>query len=120
MENENEIVISAEDVEDMKEEMGNGVYEHVFKVPFQWEGKTYGKLVFDFEKLKGRDILAVEKELAANSIFTVVRRLNVEFQIRIAARACTEKIGTDALEAMPIRDTERILNRVSGFFANAD
>ena len=118
--NETEIIISDEEIEEMEEKMGEGAYTHIFKKPFQWEGKTYGQLTFDFESLKGKDILAVERELAAKNIFTVVRSLNVEFQIRIASRACTEKIGTDALEAMPIKDVERILNRVRGFFASAD
>ena len=114
------IVMSEEEIEEEREKMGRGVYEHVFKKPFQWEGKTYGQLTFDFEKLTGRDTLAIERELAAKNIFTVVRSLNIEFQMRVAARACTEKIGTDALEAMPIRDFETIVNRVRGFFAAAD
>lgn len=114
------IVMSEEEIEEEREKMGRGVYEHVFKKPFQWEGKIYGQLTFDFEKLTGRDTLAIERELAAKNIFTVVRSLNIEFQMRVAARACTEKIGTDALEAMPIRDFEAIMNRVRGFFAAAD
>jgi len=114
------IVMTEEEVEEEKERISRGVYEHVFKKPFQWEGKTYGQLTFDFEKLTGRDTLAIEHELSAKGIFTVVRSLNIEFQIRVAARACTEKIGTDALEAMPIRDFETIMNRVRGFFSATD
>lgn len=117
---ESEIILTEEEIEEAKEEIGKGTYTHVFKKPFQWEGKTYGQLTFDFESLRGKDLLAIERELAAKNIFTVVRTLNVEFQIRIASRACTEKIGTDALEAMQIKDVETILNRVRGFFASAD
>ena len=62
----------------------------------------------------------VERELEAKHIFTVVRSLNIEFQMRIAARACTSPIGTDMLEALPIKDFERIMNRVRAFFAAAE
>lgn len=118
--NDNEIVLTEEEIEEEREKMGRGVYEHIFRKPFEWEGKTYGKLVFDFEKLTGRDTLAIERELSAKGIYTIVRRLNIEFQMRVAARACNEKLGTDALEAMPIRDFEQIMNRVSGFFSVTD
>ena len=114
------IVLSEEEVEAAKEEMQEGVYEHVFKRPFEWEGKVYGKLVFDFDSLTGKDTLAIDRELTAQGIFAVVRSLNVEFQIRAAARACKEKLGTDAFEAMPIRDFEKIMNHVRGFFAAAE
>lgn len=114
------VVLTPEQIEEEQEEMGAGTYVHVFTKPFQWEGKIYGQLVFEFEKLTGRDTLAVERELAAKNIFTVVRSLNIEFQMRIAARACTSPIGTDMLEALPIKDFEKIMNRVRAFFAAAE
>ena len=42
-------------------------YTHVFKPPFEFEGKTYDKLTFDFEGLLGSDMIAVENEMAADS-----------------------------------------------------
>lgn len=114
------IVLTPEQIEEEQEEMGAGTYVHVFAKPFQWEGKTYGQLVFEFDKLTGRDTLAVEREMAAKNIFAVVRSLNTEFQMRIAARACTSPIGTDMLEALPIKDFEKIVNRVRAFFAAAE
>ena len=115
-----EIKLDENTVEEAQEEMEAGTYVHVFKKPFEWEGKKYGSLRFAFDGLTGKDTLAIERELAAKNIFTVVRSLNVEFQMRAAARACTERIGTDALEAMPIRDFEKIMNHVRGFFASAE
>ena len=120
MGDETAIALTEDQIEEEREEMGAGKYVHVFSKPFQWEGKTYGQLVFDFESLTGRDTLAVERELAAKNIFTVVRSLNIEFQMRIAARACEDRIGTDMLEALPIRDFEKIMNRVRAFFAAAE
>lgn len=40
-------------------------YTHVFKNPFEFEGKTYDKLTFNFEGLLGSDMIAVENEMAA-------------------------------------------------------
>lgn len=114
------VILTPEQIAEEQEEMGAGIYVHVFTKPFQWEGKVYGSLTFDFESLTGRDTLAVERELAAKNIFTVVRSLNIEFQMRIAARACTSPIGTDMLESMPIKDFEKIMNRVRAFFAAAE
>lgn len=114
------VVLTPEQIAEEQEEMGAGTYVHVFAKPFEWEGKLYGQLVFEFDKLTGRDTLAVERELAAKNIFTVVRSLNIEFQMRIAARACTSRIGTDMLEALPIKDFEKIMNRVRAFFAAAE
>lgn len=114
------VVLTPEQIAEEQEEMGAGTYVHVFTKPFEWEGKVYGQLVFEFDKLTGRDTLAVERELAAKNIFTVVRSLNIEFQMRIAARACTSRIGTDMLEALPIKDFEKIMNRVRAFFAAAE
>ena len=34
---------------------------------FEFEGKTYDKLTFDFEGLLGSDMIAVENEMAADS-----------------------------------------------------
>lgn len=117
---DSEIILDEKTVEDAQDEMGSGKYVHVFRKPFKWEGKTYGQLTFDFDSLTGRDTLSIERELNAKNIFTVVRSLNVEFQIRAASRACTETLGTDAFEAMPIRDFEKIMNHVRGFFASAE
>lgn len=114
------IVLTEEQVEEEQEEMSAGRYVHVFSKPFQWEGKTYGQLAFNFENLTGRDTLAIERELAAKHIYMVVRALNLDFQMRVAARACESRIGIDMLEALPIRDFEKIMNRVRAFFAAAE
>lgn len=114
------IVVTDDQIEEELEETSAGRYVHVFSKPFQWEGKTYGQLVFNFENLTGRDTLAIERELAAKHIYMVVRALNLDFQMRVAARACESRIGIDMLEALPIRDFEKIMNRVRAFFAAAE
>lgn len=115
-----EIALSEEQIEAETEDLSAGLYTYVFKKPFEWDGKIYGQLTFDFDSLTGRDTLAIERELNANRIMVVVRTLSAEFQVRAAARACTEKIGIDALEALPAKDFEKIMNHVRNFFASAD
>ena len=38
---------------------GTGSYTHTFSKPFTYEGKTYERLTFDFDKLTGNDCLAI-------------------------------------------------------------
>jgi len=39
------------------------VYKHTFKKPFEYEGRTYEELTFDFGRLKGRDMVAIENDV---------------------------------------------------------
>ena len=36
-----------------------GVYTHKFKRPFEYCGKAYKEIIFDFESLAGRDMVAI-------------------------------------------------------------
>jgi len=120
MDEEKAIVIDKAEVDEMIEDFGSEVYVHRFAVPFEWEGKTYGSLTFNFGKLTGRDSLAAERELKAKGWISVVPHLDTQYKQAIAARACVEKLGTDAFEAMPLRDFNRIMGRVQGFFVSTD
>ena len=117
--NEAAIVIDPKEVEQEREDYGAEVYVHEFTVPFEWEGKTYGSLHFNFGRLTGRDALAAERDLKAEGWISVVPHLDTRYKQQIAARACEEKLGTDAFEAMGIRDFNRIMGRVQGFFISA-
>ena len=94
-------------------------YTHAFDAPFTYEGKTYNTLTFDFSKLSGDDDIAIEDELQAMGKPVVVAEMSGEYQIRLAARACTEKLGVDAFTAMPLRDFRRIRNRARSFLLSA-
>ena len=109
------IVVDAEEAK-READYGAEVYVHEFKKPFKWEGKTYASLTFNFGKLTGADSLKIEGELKAMGWITVVPALDPQYKIRVAARACTERLGTDAFEAMPLGDFNRIMGRVQGFF----
>lgn len=120
MENTNAIVIDEKEVKNMKEELASGVYVHTFKKAVSWEGKTYASLTFNFDKLTGRDCIAVERELAMKYIKPIVRSLDVNYQLGLASRACDEPIGTDMLEQLPMKDFIAITSRVQNFLLAAE
>ena len=93
----------------------SGVYVHTFKKPFTCQGKTYEKLTFDFGSLTLNDSLAVEDELNALGKGALLPEWNSQYLVRIAAKACTDKIGSDVLMALPISEGRRILTRTRNF-----
>ena len=94
-------------------------YTHVFSNPFTYEGRTFERLTFDFSKLSGNDDLAIENELQALGKPVIVAEMSGDYQIRLAARACTEKLGVDVFMSMPLRDFHRIRNRARSFLLSA-
>ena len=68
-------------------------FEIEFKKPIKYNNKEYAKLSFDFDKLTGLDGLAIEEELQMMNKAVIVPALSGEYLIRMAARACTERIG---------------------------
>lgn len=108
--------------EEIQQEAANAPtssYTHTFSKPFTYEGRTFEHLAFDFSKLSGNDDLAIENELQALGKPVVVAEMSGDYQIRLAARACTEKLGVDVLMAMPLRDFHRIRNRARSFLLSA-
>ena len=90
-------------------------YVHKFKKPFNYNGKDYSELAFNFDDLTGEDSLAVEAELHAKGMMLVAPTFNGEYLTRIASRACTENIGIDGFKRMRIVDFERIRSRTRNF-----
>ncbi|HIS45106.1 MAG TPA: hypothetical protein IAB47_07050 [Candidatus Scatomorpha merdigallinarum] len=93
----------------------SGIYVHKFKKPFTCQGKTYEELTFDFGKLTLNDSLAVEDELNALGKGALVPEWNSQYLVRLAAKACTDKIGSDVLMTLPIHEGRRILTRTRNF-----
>lgn len=88
-------------------------YTHVFKNSFEFEGKTYDKLTFDFEGLLGSDMIAVENEMAAVGEYVLSPEISTSFLSKIAARAAG--VGSDLIEHLPIRDFGKIKNKSRDF-----
>ena len=90
-----------------------GVYVHKFKKPFEYEGKKYTTLNFYFENLTGRDMISIETEMQARNEYAIDPLLSRNFQSKMAARA--GGIASDALEAMPIREFNKIASATRNF-----
>ena len=82
-------------------ENSTNLFVYKFPKPWTWEGKTYESLTFDYETCKGKDLLAVANELKSLGRPVVVKAMDDEFCIRLAARMCTETIGVDVILEMP-------------------
>lgn len=110
----------AEQVEEKKQtenvtdsDTETGAYTHKFQKPYTYEDKTYTKLVFDFEKLIGDDLVAIENEMAAVGEFALSPEISTSFLYRLAARAAG--VGSDVIVNMPIRDFGKIKNKSRDF-----
>ena len=90
-------------------------YTHKFATPFEFEGKTYESLTFEWGTLTGNDFLIIEAEIAAMGKGLISPEFSSEFLIRMASRACNAEIGCDALAAMPIGDFNRIRGKARSF-----
>ena len=90
-----------------------GVYTHKFKAPFEYEDMTYEELTFNFERLTGRDMVAIETEMQMNNEYALAPEISRNFQSKMAARAAG--IGSDVLDAMPLPDFNRITNAARDF-----
>ena len=94
-----------------------GVYMHTFKKPFEHEGRTYEELTFDFGRLKGRDMVAIENEMQGMSEYALAPEISTSFQSKMAARAAG--IGSDVLEAMPLKDFNKITGAARRFLLDS-
>lgn len=95
------------------------VYIHEFSKPFTYEGKTYDKLTFEWDSLTGNDYLAIEGEMAAIGKVVITPEFSGEFIVRMAAKACTSKIGSDVLGAIPFKDFNKIRGKARSFLLSS-
>lgn len=101
----------------MEEVKSENTFTHVFQQPFVYEGREIRELTFDFDKLSGKDVLSISRELASLGRVSVLpKSINDDYLIRFAARACTEKIGIDVFEYMDAKSAVRIISRTQSFF----
>ena len=96
-------------------EKAENLFKLKFKKTFTYDGVDYDELEFDFDGLTGNDSLEVEKELARRGTQVAVPAFSGEYIIRIAARACTSPIGSDAFLRMSLKDYNRVRSKVRNF-----
>ncbi len=93
-------------------------YTHKFAKPFSWMGKTYEKLIFNFDTLTGNDFLAVEAVMNSRGKVLVTPAFSGDFLCLIAAKACG--LGDDALCALPIADFSKIRSMARSFLLKTE
>lgn len=124
MENIKDMEMKQEATEQAEKATGNvtdsdtptGAYIHKFQKPYTYEDKTYTELTFDFEKLLGEDLVAIENEMAAVGEFALSPEISTSFLYRLAARAAG--VGSDVIVNLPIRDFGKIKNKSRDFLVS--
>ena len=120
---EEELTAAQEEAEkdDAQKTVDTGKRIVILKRPIERIGTVYKELHFDFEKLTGKDSLEVEDEIEKTTHLTVVApALNLEYLIRISARACDEPIGRDDILNMGLSDFNHIRNMARNFMLRSD
>ncbi len=95
-------------------------FTHVFKNPVKYQELDIDVLSFDFSKLTGADALAIENEMQQLGMTAVVPALSSEFLIRMAAKACTQPIGSDIFVKMGIYDFNKIKSAARSFLLSSE
>ncbi len=109
----NQVEITQIETYKENKQAAEGAYVHTFKKPFEFEGKKYETLTFYWNKLTGRDMIAIENEMQTMNEYALAPEISAGFLCRMAARA--GGIGSDALESMPIGDFSKIKNAARDF-----
>ena len=119
---ENPIIVDPDELSAAKTaaESIDSTYTLVFRKPFGYDGKTFDKLEFNWDGLTGRDALSIENEMQRLGKALVVPAFSGEYLIRMAAKACTEAIGADAFELMPILEYNKVRNAARSFLLKTE
>ena len=93
----------------------NELYKLKFKKPFEFEGKKYEELSFDFDALTGKDFLKMEKEMNLLGMAVVNPEFSTPFIARMAIKACSEKISIDFVESLPLKEFDALRSMARNF-----
>lgn len=116
------VIVDADEFAVAEKEAKNSeyTYTHKFRKPFTYQEKTYNELSFEWDKLTGKDGLAIENEMQQVGKAVIVPTFSGEYLIRLAARACTEPIASDAFEIMKIADYNKIRSAARSFLLKSE
>lgn len=117
-----ETYVDEKEVEIAQEEAKNSPDTFIiyFKKPIKYNDVELEKLEFDFDKLTGEDGLNIENELNTIGRPAVVPAFSGEYLIRMAARACTTKIGPDIFNTMRLSDYNKIRSAARSFLLRSE
>ncbi len=92
--------------------------EYTFRKPYEFEGKTYEKIEFDLDSLKGSDVAAIKKQLNAAGVYPPVCAVDCEFCAAVIARLI--KQPPEFMEQMDAKDYAKLTLEVTNFFGSSD
>lgn len=100
-------------------EIPSGVWKYKLKEPLEYMGETFTELTFNFDKLSGRDIAAIERELEQLNISLFSSTgLSDNYAERAAALACENIHDMFALEELWGADYNAVLRRMRTFLSS--
>lgn len=115
--------VTEQDYNIVEYEENKGYFILELKKTIQYEGKTFDKIEFDFEALNGRDLLAIEDEMARKNKISIGIELSKMNQYLLAVRAANKAKGKngftvtgDLLECLPISDFNKVCRATRDFF----
>ena len=111
------------DLDKEEEEAANDdadLYVFTFKKPFEYEGKTYKELKFDFNGLTGADSINIEAELQAKGVAIFAPAFSAPYLVRMCAKACTEKVDYKFFESMRLKDYVTIRSKARNFLLSSE
>jgi hypothetical protein len=86
---------------------------------FEWEGKTYREMTFDFGRLTGEDFTDVDREMKDSGEWSLTSvNTDMNFLYRLAAKAAG--IGSDVVKKLPANKFNAVLNSVRRFLNSAE
>lgn len=102
---------------DQKEDLS--VWTWKLSKPTTYNGEEISELKFNFGNLKGRDGIEVENELMQTGKLAIYGQLsNINYIVRMAARACEKPIGIDLFDIVEIADFNALRTHTQLFLAN--
>ena len=112
---DNAFAVEQTEAEKAAENANNTLFTLNLTKPFEYEGKKYESLSFDFASLSGTDFLKIEQEMNMQGLAVVTPEYSTHFIDRMAVRSSVEKISLDLIEALPLKDFTNLRGMARGF-----
>lgn len=108
------------EIAEKEAEEGSDVYTYKFKKPVYHDGRQIDDMTFNWDKLTGRDSLAIDAEARSSGTLIAARAFSEFYLVRMAARANDKKAGLDFFERLPLRAYNDITNSARGFLIRSE
>lgn len=87
---------------------------HIMSRPFEFEGKKYEHLVFDFDRLSGKDMREIRRMFENPARPIPVLAMDEEFLLLASAKAA--QLPYELMEALPMADAIAIAAMAGQYF----